>query len=490
MIRFILFALITAALTTSATAESDIVIQTQQSFVRQHRGYTGHAPWQVPVQGQQSYLALVLVPLLMPEHESIELEYARDLHLTSLTISIEGTADDTRNISNVRVFTGGAFSNSDPDYSALIAPAQSFTADNGMVTFDGLRVPILNAQNQPLSLHVACDIASNAPLGSTFRFFLDDLKSFVIEDADGNVVPVQTLPDSMRMDPDAVAIYPVDIPFLHIAGGTFNEGRSLNIRPGSMDVVLGEMRFIPHDIAWRLDMIGLGTNGALSEVRYLKNVRMYRDVNENGLLDDIDEMIGAPTSVVHYHNSMSTGPTADDGLAHFEDLDYVFAADIAETWLAVCDIDAAAPLGETFTLWPGLYRTEAADPGLEALSLSTLAPPNGPWPVLTVVAAERPTAVSESVPDRFQLRGASPNPFNPSTNIRFGLAEAGLTSVSIYAISGQRVRELHRGTMTAGWHEVVWDGRDESGISAASGVYLYRVTSDGKSLVGRMTLMR
>jgi hypothetical protein len=489
MKKFILFALIIAALTTSAPAESDIVIQAQQSFVRQHRGYTGHAPWQVPVQGHQRYLALVLVPMLVPENSSIDLEWAQSLHLTSLTISTEGTADDTRHISNVHVFRGDAY-NTDPDFSAPIAPAQSFAADNGTIVFDGLHVPVMSPQQGPLALHVACDIAAGAPLGATFRLFLDDLESFVIEDTDGNIVPIQALPDSMRLDPEPSAIYPVDMPFLHIAGGTFNESRSLDIRPGSMDVVLGEMRFIPHDIAWRLDMIGLGTNGALSEVRYLKNVRMYRDVNENGLLDEIDEMIGVPTSVVHYHNGMYTGPTADDGLAHFEDLDYVFEADIAETWLAVCDLDAGAPLGETFTLWPGRYQTEAVDPALEALSLSTLAPPNGPWPVLTVVAAERPTAVAEFAPDRFQLRGVSPNPFNPAATIRFGLAESGPVSVSIYTISGQHVRELSSGTMPPSLHEVVWDGRDLNGARVASGVYLYRVTSNGKSLVGRMTLAR
>ncbi len=69
------------------------------------------------------------------------------------------------------------------------------------------------------------------------------------------------------------------------------------------------------------------------------------------------------------------------------------------------------------------------------------------------------------------LHPARPNPFNPSTTISYSVAHSAHAELVIYDVRGRLVRALWRGTVPAGRHEVIWDGRDDSGARAASGVY-------------------
>ena len=102
-----------------------------------------------------------------------------------------------------------------------------------------------------------------------------------------------------------------------------------------------------------------------------------------------------------------------------------------------------------------------------------------------------PTAVADSpMPTEFALWQNAPNPFNPSTVIRFALPEAGPVRLAIYGADGRLVRVLVAGSRTAGFHETTWDGTDERGRAVASGVYVCRMQADGTELVRRMTLVR
>jgi hypothetical protein len=67
-----------------------------------------------------------------------------------------------------------------------------------------------------------------------------------------------------------------------------------------------------------------------------------------------------------------------------------------------------------------------------------------------------------------------PNPFNPTTTIFCQLAADATVELAIYDIMGRRVRMLVAGIKSAGYHTVVWSGKDEGGRDVSSGVYLYR----------------
>ncbi len=84
----------------------------------------------------------------------------------------------------------------------------------------------------------------------------------------------------------------------------------------------------------------------------------------------------------------------------------------------------------------------------------------------------------------------APNPFNPMTTIRFETRRAGTVALTVFDLRGHRVRALVTGHREAGLHEVVWDGRDDQGRAASSGVYAYRLDAGGISQVRRMLLVR
>ncbi len=103
-----------------------------------------------------------------------------------------------------------------------------------------------------------------------------------------------------------------------------------------------------------------------------------------------------------------------------------------------------------------------------------------------------PTDVGETSeePTRFSLQENFPNPFNASTTISFDLAVEGDVSLRVINSSGQIVRTLVDGIMSAGRHQAVWDGNDDSGHETGSGIYHYRLTTPHGETSRRMTLLR
>lgn len=81
-----------------------------------------------------------------------------------------------------------------------------------------------------------------------------------------------------------------------------------------------------------------------------------------------------------------------------------------------------------------------------------------------------------SIPETFELSQNFPNPFNPSTVIRYGLPKSEKVTLRIYDLLGREVITLVDGKkQKPGYHLVHWDGRDKFGRNVASGVYIYRI---------------
>jgi choice-of-anchor B domain-containing protein len=83
-----------------------------------------------------------------------------------------------------------------------------------------------------------------------------------------------------------------------------------------------------------------------------------------------------------------------------------------------------------------------------------------------------------------------PNPFNPSTTISFELAARSHARLFIYDVHGAWVRTLVDRDLTAGTHTVDWNGTDAHSRPVSSGVYYYRLDSDGASATRRMVLLK
>ncbi|HNE82337.1 MAG TPA: tandem-95 repeat protein [bacterium] len=94
------------------------------------------------------------------------------------------------------------------------------------------------------------------------------------------------------------------------------------------------------------------------------------------------------------------------------------------------------------------------------------------------------------VPDRLELAQNYPNPFNPSTTIEFGLTENGNVKIAVYNLLGQLVKTLVDEKREAGYHKIVWDGRNAAGQLSASGVYIYRLETKSGFVTRKMMLIK
>jgi len=83
-----------------------------------------------------------------------------------------------------------------------------------------------------------------------------------------------------------------------------------------------------------------------------------------------------------------------------------------------------------------------------------------------------------------------PNPFNPSTQIRFELPESESVTLRVYNAAGAKIATLFDGQASAGSTTVQWNGRDQAGRSMPSGMYFYRLEGEGVDIGGRMALVR
>ena len=106
------------------------------------------------------------------------------------------------------------------------------------------------------------------------------------------------------------------------------------------------------------------------------------------------------------------------------------------------------------------------------------------------------TDVREVVPVQFALLQNFPNPFNPTTSISYALPTSSTITLKVYNALGQEIVTLVDQTQSAGYHEAVWNGRNNGGANVSSGIYFYRL--EAKSSTGteefvqlkKMTLLK
>jgi hypothetical protein len=97
---------------------------------------------------------------------------------------------------------------------------------------------------------------------------------------------------------------------------------------------------------------------------------------------------------------------------------------------------------------------------------------------------------TRGVPSDFELFQNYPNPFNPETTIKFNLKKSSRVTLTIYNSLGQKIRTLVNRRMSAGVHEITWNTLDNSGLSMASGVYFFRLSTGSSSQTKKMMFVK
>lgn len=90
----------------------------------------------------------------------------------------------------------------------------------------------------------------------------------------------------------------------------------------------------------------------------------------------------------------------------------------------------------------------------------------------------------------FNLAQNFPNPFSTQTIIRYNLPEAGNVLIKVFDIAGRKITTLVNQRQDGGDHYTLWNGKDNSGNDAASGIYLYYIQFDNQSISGKMILSK
>ena len=85
---------------------------------------------------------------------------------------------------------------------------------------------------------------------------------------------------------------------------------------------------------------------------------------------------------------------------------------------------------------------------------------------------------NNNLPSRYALLPNYPNPFNPETVINFALPRHSSVSLNIVNVLGKTVRFLKNQNMNSGYHQVKWDGLDDSGQSVSAGIYFINLKSE------------
>ena len=143
--------------------------------------------------------------------------------------------------------------------------------------------------------------------------------------------------------------------------------------------------------------------------------------------------------------------------------------------------------GNTFITIPVEFKGERHDVGHIGIENIQLAGSDGG--LVNVVA--RSTSIDlKLIPGQFALHQNYPNPFNPKTDIRFDLPEAAQVEIAIFNLMGNKVCTLLSDNVTAGYHSLIWDGTNDFGILAATGMYFYTINTGDFRATKKMLFLK
>lgn len=90
----------------------------------------------------------------------------------------------------------------------------------------------------------------------------------------------------------------------------------------------------------------------------------------------------------------------------------------------------------------------------------------------------------------FSLLRNYPNPFNSNTTIEYELTKPSNVLINIYDAMGRLVKNIENSKKIAGYHSIIWNGKNEKGTLVSSGVYFYRLKTDSYEETKQMILLK
>jgi hypothetical protein len=134
-------------------------------------------------------------------------------------------------------------------------------------------------------------------------------------------------------------------------------------------------------------------------------------------------------------------------------------------------------------------RTAPNDCGIaNVLTATTSYQSFGTWSIQGSLL--KPGSASNGSPSTYALEQNFPNPFNPTTQIRYGLPMQSNVKLTIHNVLGQEVARIVDEDQDAGFYEVQWEGKNQEGTAVASGVYFYRIQAGNFVKISKMLFLK
>jgi len=169
----------------------------------------------------------------------------------------------------------------------------------------------------------------------------------------------------------------------------------------------------------------------------------------------------------------------------FDDWLITFSSNNPE-WTGFEEITFTVDDGENVIIYRSSNETKSSLKNTERI----LQPDRDEVSDMVTVFCEEVESEEILIPTKTELCGNYPNPFNPETIISFGLKEDSHVILHIYNIKGQLVTTLLNENLLAGYHKILWSGKNSNGEQVASGLYLYRMTTEDFSKIKKMLFLK
>lgn len=222
------------------------------------------------------------------------------------------------------------------------------------------------------------------------------------------------------------------------------------------------------------------------DIYHDSSILTYDGVDKGDKLDDVADEDGNPRTMTLLGNyledhvkvlaySTSRARTAGDGVE----------GDLVHVTYTLNDGET---LPDEVTFYLGLANLPGTSMDPELLNVVCGYPDESN----PVVVSTEALAIDDNstIPEQYALHQNYPNPFNPSTQIQYALPKESRVVISIYDLTGRKVRTLVNGIQSAGYRTVSWNATNEMGRPVSAGMYIYSIQAGDFIQNRKMVLMK
>jgi hypothetical protein len=241
---------------------------------------------------------------------------------------------------------------------------------------------------------------------------------------------------------------------------------------------------------WVFDQgAGAGTAQIIHQIDL--NTLTLTGVNHNVTADfpDVNALAGGLFVTTDFVSGKATIGALQQGVP---DLLICYELSDHATWVSLDHTSgtiAPGDSGSVMVYWHGIITEQIHDGYLGVYSNDPVNPVENVHLILDVL----PTGIgdgTEAMPTQYALHQNFPNPFNPSTTIKYDLKARTDVTLTIYNVLGQKVRTLVNTNQAAGFKNIVWNGLNDGGEQVSTGIYIYRIEADGFVQSRKMVFMK